>query len=183
MNSQGPFGGGQTNTGAVAPPQPQAPAGQFGGNNGQYGVITLANYFAARASLAAGPLHIEFQPGTFVAVARLELDKQFGAINPSTSITSINQLEEVFGYVFEIVDTPALELQSEFTLAAVPEATTNGPANVADVWVQYQAAGTYALALAFLTTWFGSKAGGLWSAMTTTEATARLAAIGLNPPA
>lgn len=173
-----PFGGGQTGTGGSAIDGNQEPAGQFGGN-GQVKLTTIGEYFAALAKMQSDPLHIQYAPGSFVAVSRSQGTL---APSPADSIKDIRQLEALYKYAYELQDSPPLELEAEFVLNAAPSAVTNGSVNVGSFWGDYQAAGSYALALAFLTTWFGSFEGKMWKAMNQTQAASRLAAIGINPP-
>lgn len=169
-----PFGGGQTGHGGSAINGPTTPAGQFGGN-GKVALITLGGYFNALAAMLSGPLHIEFQTGSFTAVGR---DQGTLAVDKQASITDIRQFEREYSYQFSepgyppLQDTPPVELQANFVLAAAPDAIAMN-SNVAAIYTDYINATTYQLALQFLEKWFGQNA---------TQGAERLAAIGLLPP-
>lgn len=173
-----PFGGGQTGGGpGSAQEGKQSPAGQFGGNGSGADVISLGSYFAAVSLLQASGLHILYVPGTFVAVSRMQGSLQ---VDAAGSIKDIRALEALYGYQYELVDSPPIEIAATFELMAAPKANTPNdsktglPSNFAEFYAAYTNAGTYALAEAFLVKWFSQ---------TQTQAMARLAAVGIMPPA
>lgn len=163
-----PFGGGQTGTGGSPIGGPTTPAGQFGGD-GKVGLISIGNYFKALAKLQSDPLHVLYLPGSFVAVSRMQGSLQ---VDEAGSIKDIRALEALYSYQYELQDSPPLELDASFVLNAAPVANALG-VNVSDFYAAYMSADTYALALAFLMEWFHQSQ---------PAATARLAAIGINPP-
>ena len=121
MSAQGPFGGGQTGggPGSAQEGNPQV-AGQFSGNKSGTDVISLANYFTDVSVLQAGPLHILYVPGTFVAVSRMSN----GEVDAAGSIKDIRTLEALYNYQYELFDTPPIEIAATFELMAAPKAKT-----------------------------------------------------------
>lgn len=130
-------------------------AGQWGGNNGRYGLMTAVAFKNSLADMLQGDLQIQSSGEDSAVIAR----DMRGLIDASNE-TTVKYIERYFGMPMQD-DTPAVEIEAVYVIAGGAHNPATKRTNAADFYASYQAVlgpkadATIADGVAFLSKYWG----------------------------
>ncbi len=114
------------------PSQAKPIAGQWGGNKGQYGIMTAGEFKKAYEAVLAGPFQMQSSVEDSPVIAR-----DIRGLVDISNETTVKYIERYFGVPIKADDTPAVEIEAVFVISGGNHNPGSKRSNAANFYRDY----------------------------------------------